>query len=705
MPVLLTPLRSTLTCLTLLLLLPPRLCAQPTTRSISCSRTHVCFSSGLSSGAVLQQAPARASLYGSVPAGSPVGAAVALELSWLSPAPAGRETFSGAVSREGTWKITLEPRAGGGSYSARVHCPACTGVRTAVITDLTFGEVWMCAGQSNAWLPLRWTLERDATAREVAAGGAWQRVRLWMGGLYPSSPQVEGWHSDYADGSNWVAPSDVVPGEGEEVLPGNMLINQWRTPAALLAAPSAEDAGGSALDDYPALCALTVARLAEALGAASPTFGVMTVAVGGTLLEAWASPSVFRDCRALACVCGSPYFEACEETAAGCSGNSGLFRANIEPFVNLTIAGWLFAQGEQNVPGVAAGENDAGSGYSCAFPATIAAWRALWSVQPGTTPALAPFGYVSLPDGTDMGYQSGVAPLRWAQTANYGHAPNPKMPNTFLGVGHDQGDPWATDMCADAAHRCCLPAGSALGPQCAAGAAGAWSLDDAHPAFMGPVHPRNKGALAARLAAGALAAAYGGAGIASGPWLAGCALAAGARALTLSFDAAALRGERLLVAPDASAALFLRLGSDWLPVRARAGPLASEVSVPLSQLPPGAPAPTAVRYAWPLESDELVSGRLCCGPADVAFAPCPPGSCPLFASGPGSLPALPFYAEITPAGGCRCAPPQTCDGVPQSVAEAAAAGLRASPRDATRTATRSSSHRRVRATRKVELTV
>ena len=40
--------------------------------------------------------------------------------------------------------------------------------------------------------------------------------------------------------------------------------------------------------------------------------------------------------------------------------------------------------------------------------------------------------------------------------------------------------------------------------------------------------------------------------------------------------------------------------------------------------------------------------------------PCPPGSCPLKASGVGALPAVPFHAAIV-AGVCKCVPPQVCD--------------------------------------------
>ena len=54
------------------------------------------------------------------------------------------------------------------------------------------------------------------------------------------------------------------------------------------------------------------------------------------------------------------------------------------------------------------------------MPTLISSWRKVWSAEPGTTDPLAPFGLVSLADGTDEGYGINMRQFRWAQTANYG---------------------------------------------------------------------------------------------------------------------------------------------------------------------------------------------------------------------------------------------------------------------------------------------
>ena len=93
------------------------------------------------------------------------------------------------------------------------------------------------------------------------------------------------------------------------------------------------------------------------------------------------------------------------------------------------------SQGENNLQ-YDGGNSADGTGYGCLFPAMIAAWRAIWSATPGTTPPDAPFGFVTLADGTDEAWGLSMAGLRWAQTANYGAVPNPAMPRTFAALGH-----------------------------------------------------------------------------------------------------------------------------------------------------------------------------------------------------------------------------------------------------------------------------
>jgi hypothetical protein len=68
--------------------------------------------------------------------------------------PVGPE-FAGMHSTAGphfAWKALLKPTAAGGNYTLFAKCTGCTGsgeYSNATITNVTFGDVYHCSGQSN----------------------------------------------------------------------------------------------------------------------------------------------------------------------------------------------------------------------------------------------------------------------------------------------------------------------------------------------------------------------------------------------------------------------------------------------------------------------------------------------------------------------------------------------------------------------------
>ena len=123
--------------------------------------------------------------------------------------------------------------------------------------------------------------------------------------------------------------------------------------------------------------------------------------------------------------------------------DSQLWNAQIYPFLQTTIRGAIWYQGEADSQDIYAQQ------YACAFPAMIADWREKWA-QNSNTSIDFPFGYVHLSTwadttanktcGNDIGCQY-VAIVRWGQSANYGYVPNAAMPNTFMATAVDWGDP------------------------------------------------------------------------------------------------------------------------------------------------------------------------------------------------------------------------------------------------------------------------
>lgn len=183
-------------------------------------------------------------------------------------------------------------------------------------------------GQSNAWLPLWFTFERNATTRAIAQG-QYANIRVWRGGL-----------QETVSGPNWVGPAGVEPGSDS----GEALTNQWRRPADLLS-PNDIRAGEPWLWELPATCFYTVQFLTDLLGAAAPPFGVMTTPVGGTMLEQWSSIATQTQCANITCMCKQ---KGCDEsqpvTAANCPANQNLWLGNVQPFVNITIGLLLWYQ-------------------------------------------------------------------------------------------------------------------------------------------------------------------------------------------------------------------------------------------------------------------------------------------------------------------------------------------------------------------------
>ncbi len=57
------------------------------------------------------------------------------------------QVHSGLADAQGAWRVTLPPRPAGGPYRLRVE----DGLSTVDFSDVCFGEVWLCSGQSNMY--------------------------------------------------------------------------------------------------------------------------------------------------------------------------------------------------------------------------------------------------------------------------------------------------------------------------------------------------------------------------------------------------------------------------------------------------------------------------------------------------------------------------------------------------------------------------
>ena len=72
------------------------------------------------------------------------GNTVAVKTSWNG------RTFKTKVAQDGSWKVWVTTAEAGGSYSITVK----SAKEKLTVNDITFGEVWICSGQSNMEMPV-----------------------------------------------------------------------------------------------------------------------------------------------------------------------------------------------------------------------------------------------------------------------------------------------------------------------------------------------------------------------------------------------------------------------------------------------------------------------------------------------------------------------------------------------------------------------
>lgn len=73
------------------------------------------------------------------------GAKVTVNTSWDG------KTTSATVAKDGSWRVKVTTGKAGGSYAITVR----SGKESVTISDVAFGEVWLCSGQSNMEMPMR----------------------------------------------------------------------------------------------------------------------------------------------------------------------------------------------------------------------------------------------------------------------------------------------------------------------------------------------------------------------------------------------------------------------------------------------------------------------------------------------------------------------------------------------------------------------
>nr|BAC26026.1 unnamed protein product [Mus musculus] len=397
------------------------------------------FASYIDNYMVLQKEPSGAVIWGF---GTP-GATVTVTLCQ------GQETIMKKVTSvkepSNTWMVVLDPMKPGGPFEVMAQQTLGTMNFTLRVHDVLFGDVWLCSGQSN----MQMTVSQIFNAsKELSDTAAYQSVRIFSVSLIQSEEELDD-----------LTEVDL----------------SWSK-------PTAGNLGHGNFTYMSAVCWLFGRYLYDTL---QYPIGLVSSSWGGTYIEVWSSRRTLKACgvpntrdervgqpeiKPMRNECNSeesscPFRVVPSVRVTGPTRHSVLWNAMIHPLQNMTLKGVVWYQGESN----ADYNRDL---YTCMFPELIEDWRQTFHYgSQGQTDRFFPFGFVQqssymLKNSSDYGFPE----IRWHQTADFGHVPNPKMPNTFMAV--------AIDLC-----------------------------DRDSP--FGSIHPRDKQTVAYRLHLGARAVAYG----------------------------------------------------------------------------------------------------------------------------------------------------------------------------------------------------
>ncbi|CAM4666249.1 unnamed protein product [Lepidochelys olivacea] len=319
-----------------------------------------------------------------------------------------------------TWKVVLAPMDHGGPYSVMAEQHSREEPKNLTLQDIYFGDVWLCSGQSNMEMTVSQTLN---ASKELSKASLYPYIRVFTAALIQSEVELQD-----------LAKIDL----------------EWSI-------PTAENLGHGNFSYFSAVCWLFGRHLYEML---QYPIGLVESSWGGTCIEAWSSRRALHECG----LKGDARRFLLPTLLSGPDMPSVLWNAMIHPLLNMSLTGVIWYQGETNAfinPDL----------YNCTFPALLTDWRkAFHAGSDGQTQPLLPFGFVQLSTFCRQDWDDSFPRIRWHQTADYGYAPNKRMPNTFMAV--------AVDLC-----------------------------DELSP--YGSIHPRDKQTVAYRLHLGARAVAYG----------------------------------------------------------------------------------------------------------------------------------------------------------------------------------------------------
>lgn len=250
----------------------------------------------------------------------------------------GDEEISTTADAEGNWTAVVRTGDAGGPHQLEVAA-AKKGEPKIVLSDVMFGEVWLCSGQSN----MEWPMTRiDRSEQEIQTAQNYANIRLFTVGHDASSIPVD----DFAK------------------------VDSWRT------------CSPETVKDFSAVAYFFARRLSDEMQ--QIPIGLIDSSWGGTPAEAWTSRSTLEQLESVRPLLAN---WAERNDHRNPHNPSVLFQGMIHPLIQFKLRGVIWYQGESN--------NGRGAQYSDLFPALIADWRSHFKApeMPFYFVQLAPFRY------------------------------------------------------------------------------------------------------------------------------------------------------------------------------------------------------------------------------------------------------------------------------------------------------------------------
>jgi sialate O-acetylesterase len=291
--------------------------------AVPLSREGAVFSGTFGNGMVLQRSPEKAAIYGKINCTHyDVGMVEpSVHVNMTSKTTGSSFSVQATLNADLSWKAFLTPTEAGGDYTISVNCEECCDTSASTISRVTFGDVFVCSGQSNQWLPMMHSFNKNSTFARIQAGEL-QNIRTLQ---IPQGKSV-----NRADGEEIYVLDPSTQGDGSWYVPG------W------------QEASVDSVIQFSAACYYMAQELTDMAIERNETpvpFGLIGTYWGGTIIEMWMQNETVSNCK-------NASGDATVHQRDGCDGNTetpcngALWNGMIAPLINMTIKAATWYQGE-----------------------------------------------------------------------------------------------------------------------------------------------------------------------------------------------------------------------------------------------------------------------------------------------------------------------------------------------------------------------